>query len=356
MPFSKLAEPAAFAPQRGMYNIIVLLVEDQRIIADVIRHMLADQSDINFHYCSDAADAVSIAELIKPTVIVQGLVMTGANGTTVDGLTLVAAYRANPATRDIPVVILSATYDPAMKSTAFEAGANDYIVKFPSDIELVARLRSQSKAHIHHLQRDEAYRALRVSQQLLLDKNVELERLTNVDGLTGLNNRKYFDEFTRVQWRQAISARRPYAILMVDIDNFKRYNDTYGHLAGDETLKQVAALVKGCCHGPNDLPARFGGEEFVVYLGTALDGVKQVAQQMCRAVEDSAIVHADSPVSNVVTVSIGCAVTTPGRSASLVALIEAADVALYEAKRSGKNRFAVNEVLSPPDRDRRGSH
>jgi two-component system chemotaxis family response regulator WspR len=184
---------------------------------------------------------------------------------------------------------------------------------------------------------------LRVSQQLLVDKNIELERLTNVDGLTGLSNRRYFNEFTSVQWMHAIRERQPYAILMVDVDDFKRYNDSYGHLAGDEVLKKVAEAVRSCCERPTDLVARFGGEEFVACLASALDGAKVVGDRMCRAVQNAGIPHNGSTVGDTVTVSIGCASTSPRRGASLLSLIEAADVALYDAKHSGKNRVAVQE-------------
>jgi two-component system chemotaxis family response regulator WspR len=329
---------AALAPSLGRYDVVVLLVDDQPIIGEAIRRALADQPDISFHYCTEAVNALRTAEQIEPTVILQDLVMPG-----VDGLTLVRAYRANAATKDIPIIVLSAKDDPAVKSAAFECGANDYLVKLPNNIELLARLRYHSKAYLNRLQRDDAYRALRVSQQLLVDKNIELERLTNVGDLTGLSNRRYFSEFSSVQWRHAIRDRQPYAILMVDVDDFKRYNDTYGHLAGDEVLKKVARAVQSCCERPTDLVARFGGEEFVACLASALDGAKVVGERMCRAVQDAGIPHSGSTVADTVTVSIGCASTNPRHDASLLSLIEAADVALYDAKHSGKNRVAVQE-------------
>lgn len=126
----------------------------------------------------------------RPTVILQDLVMHGT-----DGLTLVKAYRANPATRDVPVIVLSTKEDPVIKSAAFAAGANDYLVKLPDRIELVARVRYHSRSFVNLLQRDESYRALRQSQQQLLQANLELRRLTNSDGLTGLSNRRYLDEY-----------------------------------------------------------------------------------------------------------------------------------------------------------------
>ena len=124
-----------------------------------------------------------------------------------DGLALVRQYRQNPSTQDIPIIVLSSKEEAAIKSEAFAAGANDYLVKLPDTVELIARVRYHSKAYLTHLQRDEAYRALRESQHELLNKNLELARLINVDGLTGLNNRRYFEEFAEIQWKHAIRER-----------------------------------------------------------------------------------------------------------------------------------------------------
>src|ERR1035441_6546706 len=172
---------AALAPSLGQYHITVLLVDDQPSFGEVIRYLLADQPDINFHYCAKAVDALQTAEQIKPTVILQDLVMTGVDGSTLDGLTLISAYRTSAVTKDIPIIVLSATDNPVVKGTAFEVGANDYLVKLPSNIELLARLRYHSRAYLNQIERDEAHQALRVSQQLLVEKNIELERLMNVD-------------------------------------------------------------------------------------------------------------------------------------------------------------------------------
>jgi two-component system chemotaxis family response regulator WspR len=139
---------------------------------------------------------------IKPTVILQDLVMPG-----LDGLSLVREYRNHPATKDIPIIVLSTKEDPLIKSAAFAAGANDYLVKLPDNIELVARIRYHSRSYMTLLQRDAAYRALRVSQQQLLDTNLVLQRLMNSDGLTGLSNRRHFDEYLELEWRRSCASR-----------------------------------------------------------------------------------------------------------------------------------------------------
>jgi signal transduction histidine kinase len=151
------------------FNCMVLLVDDQAMVGEAIRRALANEPNIDFHFCSNPHDSIAIAEQIKPTVILQDLVMPG-----VDGLTLTRQYRQHPQTRAIPIIVLSTKDDPTTKSEAFAAGANDYIVKIPDKIELIARVRHHSRAYLSLVQRDEAYRALRESQQQLVDSNTAL--------------------------------------------------------------------------------------------------------------------------------------------------------------------------------------
>ncbi|KQW00878.1 diguanylate cyclase [Rhizobacter sp. Root1221] len=318
---------------------MVLLVDDQAMVGEAVRRALLNQPGIDFHYCADPAKAVAVAEQIRPTVILQDLVMPG-----IDGLTLVRRYRANSATSDIPIVVLSTTEDPAVKGDAFAAGANDYLVKLPSQIELVARIRYHSKAYLNQLQRDEAYRALRESQQQLTEMNIELQRLTNVDGLTEICNRRHFNEHLQLEWSRSLRDQSPLSVLMIDIDDFKQYNDTYGHLGGDEALKKVASTLQLNANRSTDLVARYGGEEFALVMTTTpLTGASFMAGKLRAAVRDLQLVDGASAVVRNLTVSVGGASTIPQRGGSSVQLIEAADKALYEAKRSGKNREVMHE-------------
>ena len=148
---------------------MVLLVDDQAMVCEAVRRALASEPDIDFHYCSEAREAMSLAAHIKPTVILQDLVMPG-----IDGLSLVAQYRLSPVTKDTPIIVLSTNENPQVKGQAFALGANDYLVKLPDRIELIARLRYHSRAYLNQLQRDAAYRALRESQQQLIENNAEL--------------------------------------------------------------------------------------------------------------------------------------------------------------------------------------
>jgi signal transduction histidine kinase/HPt (histidine-containing phosphotransfer) domain-containing protein/BarA-like signal transduction histidine kinase len=163
-------QPEAERPARAPdYHAMVLLVDDQAMVCEAVRRALANQADIDFHYCADAHDAMAIANQIKPTVILQDLVMPG-----IDGLTLVSQFRAHPVTKDIPIIVLSTNENPQVKGQAFALGANDYLVKLPDKIELIARIRYHSKAYTNLVQRDAAYRALRESQQQLIESNAAL--------------------------------------------------------------------------------------------------------------------------------------------------------------------------------------
>jgi two-component system chemotaxis family response regulator WspR len=317
--------------------IMVLLVDDQVMVAEAVRRALAGEPHIDLHFCPDPNQATAVANQIRPVVILQDLVMPG-----MDGLALVRRYRADPVTKDVPIIVLSTKEDPVIKRDAFTAGANDYLVKLPDRIELIARIRYHSAAYLSQMQRDEAYRALRRSQQELMEMNLELQRLTNVDGLTGLGNRRYFDEYLDTEWRQALRAGEPISLLMIDIDHFKQYNDTYGHLAGDEVLKTVAQAVRQTFLRPKDLAVRLGGEEFVVVLPqTALGDVPRLAEKAVRAVRNLNIPHRASSAADHVTISVGAVACIPSRERQPLELVEAADQAMYEAKQTGRNQAVV---------------
>ncbi|MCI3944290.1 diguanylate cyclase response regulator [Pseudomonas syringae] len=318
-------------------SAMVLLVDDQAMIGEAVRRGLAGHESIDFHFCADPHQAIAQAVQIKPTVILQDLVMPG-----LDGLTLVREYRSNPLTRDIPIIVLSTKEDPLIKSAAFTAGANDYLVKLPDNIELVARIRYHSRSYMTLLQRDEAYRALRVSQQQLLDTNLVLQRLMNSDGLTGLSNRRHFDEYLELEWRRAVRDQSQLSLLMIDVDYFKAYNDNFGHLEGDEALRQVAKAIRNSCSRPSDLPARYGGEEFAMVLpNTSPGGARLLAEKLRQSVAGMNIPHIAPTPGSSLTVSIGVATVTPQLEMSSRQLILDADKGLYVAKNNGRNQVAA---------------
>ena len=192
------------------------------------------------------------------------------------------------------------------------------------------------------LQRDAAYRALRVSQQQLLDTNLVLQRLMNSDGLTGLSNRRHFDEYLELEWRRSLREQSQLSLLMIDVDYFKTYNDTFGHLEGDEALRQVAAAIRDACARPSDLPARYGGEEFALVLpNTSLGGARLVAEKLRMTVAALKIPHIAPTEGSSLTISIGLSTITPTAGSNCRELISAADKGLYLAKHNGRNQVGI---------------
>jgi two-component system, chemotaxis family, response regulator WspR len=315
------------------------LVDDQAIVAEALRLMLANQPDIELHVCSSAAAALPKARALRPTVILQDLVMPD-----VDGFTLVRFFRADPETSATPIIVLSSKEDPRDKSRAFEIGASDYLVKIPDKIELIARVRAHSRSFLAQLERDEAYQALAALKHQLEVKNAELQQLSTVDGLTGLANRRRFDEVLDQECRRARRESLPLALIMTDVDFFKKYNDSYGHQGGDECLRRVAGVLAQAARRPADLAARYGGEEFALVLPhTTVEGAATVAEALRAGVAALNIVHESSTAASYVTLSLGVAVAEPeGPDLDPDKLIEHADAALYDAKRSGRNRFAMH--------------
>jgi len=187
--------------------------------------------------------------------------------------------------------------------------------------------------------RDELHRA-----------NERLKTLSTTDALTGIANRRSFDDFLEQEWRRAARAKEPVSLLMIDVDFFKAYNDSYGHLAGDLCLKKVAAALVSAMLRPGDCVARYGGEEFVMVLPeTQEEGALHVAERVHRAIAALAVAHGTSVASRLVSVSIGCATLEPEEGYSPLCLIEDADQALFAAKRAGRNRT----IMAPRGRARR---
>lgn len=246
--------------------------------------------------------------------------------------------------RDIPVVMMAARSEVWELQLAFAAGAVDYIPKPPERMELLARVRSALRLK-HEMDRRRAREQELIEITLQLeDGNRTLHRMSAVDGLTGVANRRHFDEFVDREWRRSLRHGGPLGLLMVDIDHFKRFNDTYGHQCGDDCLKDVARELRACVVRGGDLVARYGGEEFVAVLpSTDVAGVAAVGETLRKAVLAMRIPHEASSVARFVTVSVGAASVVPSYESSTAALVAAADHALYRAKAAGRNGVNVAE-------------
>ncbi len=251
--------------------------------------------------------------------------------------------------RDIPIVMVTAEDTDAGLQLAFEAGAVDYIKKPVSEVELVVRVGSVLKLKHEMDERKSREKdllnitsLLEESSQKLQQVNVILNRLSRIDGLTGIANRRHFDGLFCQEWKRAGRLSKPISLLLVDIDFFKNFNDTYGHQLGDECLKQVAGALSGALKRPCDVIARYGGEEFVAFLPeTDEKGAIMVAETMQVNMANVNIPHRNSPVSDKVTVSIGVSTAIPVTNLLPGTLIADSDKALYQAKQEGRNRIKI---------------
>lgn len=316
------------------YDITVLLVDDQPMISEAVRRALSSEKDIHFHYCQNPTEAIKMANSIQPTIILQDLVMPE-----IDGLTMLKFFRANTLTSQVPIIILSTKEEPEIKSQAFSLGAYDYLVKLPAKIELIARIRHHSKSFINRKERDEAFQALQESQKRLAEANKILQKLSSLDGLTGIPNRRRFDEVIEQEWQRATRQQTPLSVIMIDIDFFKLYNDNYGHQGGDDCLQRVAKTLDEAVARETDMVARYGGEEFVVVLPeTDQKGAEAVAERMRANVQMQKIPHQLSKASEYVSISVGAASTVPKKGNKSESLLAAADQELYSAKEGGRNR------------------
>ncbi len=177
--------------------------------------------------------------------------------------------------------------------------------------------------------------------------NQELEELAMTDGLTRIANHRFFDQKLKTEWHRLRREVAPFSLILCDIDYFKRYNDTYGHLAGDSCLQRVAKALRDSVKRPSDLVARYGGEEFAIILpNTDLEGATHIAEIICTQIRSLKIPHRDSLIKPYVTLSVGVASTIPMPSLTPETLIMTADYALYQAKTNGRDRiFVIADLL-----------
>lgn len=257
-----------------------------------------------------------------------------------DGITACRRIKEDERLRDIPVLMVTARTEEAELEAAFAAGASDYIMKPIRARVLLGRVQNALRLKHEIDARKARERELLEVQRRLEEANERLRKLATMDGLTGIANRRHFDECLKREWRRTRREHEPLSVIFLDIDHFKLYNDTYGHQAGDECLKAIAGLLGAAAQRAGDLAARYGGEEFaLVLLGADEEGARSVARAVHEAVAALKIEHASSPVAPVVTVSVGVATLRPTKGMDEEELVAAADRRLYQAKQAGRNRI-----------------
>jgi len=295
----------------------ILVVDDAPENLAILNGILKDHYRVKVATSGERALALA-AGSEQPDLILLDVMMPG-----MDGYEVCSRLKSDPRTQSIPVLFVSARDEEEDEAKGLALGAIDYIVKPIRPSIVQARVRN-------HLE-------LKRSRDLL-------ERLTTVDHLTGISNRRRYDEYLELEWRRAARDQTPIALIAIDIDHFKAYNDLYGHPKGDTCLIAVAQALAGSVTRTPDLIARCGGEEFACVLpGTDAAGATHLAQEMLQRVLELEVEHARSDTHDKVTVSIGVAAMTPDAEESPQTLVALADAALYQAKSLGRNRVVVRE-------------
>ncbi len=250
----------------------------------------------------------------------------------INGIEACKRIKAVESLQDIPIIMVTGKADNENLELSFEAGAIDYVVKPFNKTELLVRMSSVLKLKQEMDRRKEVTKQLEVA-------NRKLKLLSSMDGLTGIANRRHFDETLEKEWRRALRAESKFSLILMDVDSFKPYNDHYGHQAGDDCLKKVAQALQAEVKRPADLVARYGGEEFVVVLPET-DSMHAgiLAEKLREQIESLQIPHEKSQTVPVVTCSLGVATLKPTQDLQSKSLVEEADKALYLAKRGGRNR------------------
>jgi diguanylate cyclase (GGDEF)-like protein len=325
----------------------LLIVDDDPASLRLLNAILEGMAKI--HFATSGEEALRQVARHEPDLILLDVDMPGLGGHAT-----CAALKADPASAELPVIFVTACADTACETQALALGAVDFIHKPVNAPVVLARVKT-------HL--------------ALKQKSDQLRRLTMMDALTGIANRRAFDESLHLEWQRVLRHGEPLSLLMIDIDYFKRYNDAHGHPAGDTCLRQVAAAIADTTKRAGDLAARYGGEEFAVILPhTGLQDARTIAERICACVRALAMAHGDSPVAPHVTISVGVASMTtgadclaeagseqgaaPGSSTSSMlitparaapeTLVALADQALYTAKHQGRDRVAMQSGKLDP--------
>jgi diguanylate cyclase (GGDEF)-like protein len=297
----------------------LLVVDDQRANIQALFQTFA--SDHQVLMATSGEQALALCARQQPDLVLLDVVMPG-----MDGHEVCRRLKADPATRDIPLIFVTAHSDETAEAQGLDLGAVDFISK-PINPKIV---RARVRTHL----------TLKAQSDLL-------RQWVYIDGLTGVFNRRHFDERLAHTFARAERNGGALSVVLLDVDLFKRYNDRYGHQAGDDCLRRVAAALRSCLNRPGDLVARYGGEEFVCLLpDTGLEAARELARELGAAVRALRIEHADSAVAPVVTVSLGLCCRDGATAGSAQALLREADNQLYRAKSMGRDQTCGAELAA----------
>lgn len=327
---------------------VILVVDDDPAMRQVLRRVM-EKDGYKVIEAANGEQGLEAYKRLKPHIVLLDALMPVMDGfaccthlqmiidsidsSSLNGDTHAEANKLDSVSRT-PVLMITGLDDQESVDRAFAVGASDYVTKPIHFAVLRQRVRRL-------IQQTQLYQQLEVA-------NRELKRLASLDGLTGIANRRRFDEYIEAEWRRMTREKMPLSLILCDIDYFKKYNDTYGHQAGDSCLRKVANALSFCIKRSVDLVARYGGEEFAVILpNTTTAGASQVAEEIREFVNALKIPHAQSAVSEHVTLSLGVASMEPTLDTSPSMLIATADAALYRAKAAGRNR-SFPQFLSVP--------
>jgi diguanylate cyclase (GGDEF)-like protein len=307
-------------------DCLILVVDDVKLNLQIIANIL-DKVGYDVTLVSNGYQALERVESAHPDLILLDLMMPEING-----LEVCEKIQANPELADIPIIFLSASQEQEHLLTAFEKGAVDYVTKPFHAAELLARVKM-------HLELKYSRQKLKKLLEEQISLVQELERLAHTDALTGIWNRRYLMMIAEQEINRSQRYKVNFSILLLDIDHFKKINDTYGHNIGDEVIIFMTKVVIESLR-TSDSFGRFGGEEFVVFLPeTDIDEAQIVAERIRENLYNKSITVEDKQVS--ITVSVGVSSYSLGDK-NIDVILQRADQALYQAKNQGRNRVIVN--------------
>ncbi len=304
-----------------MPSTTILVIDDSQSAAQAVCNAL-ESHDPDYQAIHSPSGLDGFKTLIAKNI---DLVLCDLNMDGIDGFKFLGLKASRPELIDVPVIMLTSSSAVSEKVKALEGGAADYLTKPFDDAELIARV------HVHL--------KVRTLQRELREKNERLEELSNTDELTKLRNRRHFMRVAAVELLRAERYQQPLSCILLDLDHFKKINDNYGHLAGDEVLRKAAGAILNELR-QHDIAARYGGEELILLLPhTPLSGAQIAAERYRKRIRELEIHHENKRIN--VTVSSGVASYPHTTQGTLEELIEAADIALYEAKKSGRDRVCL---------------